>query len=178
MIFQDTTLAGAMLIDLEKREDERGYFARVMCKEEFREHGLASEFVQSNHSHNRKAGTLRGMHFQRAPHSEAKLVRCVRGAIYDVIVDLRSNSPTFRRWEGFELSAENSQMLYVPEGFAHGFLTLCDDVDVTYQVSHPYTPDAESGYRYNDPTFDIVWPREIAVISSKDRDWPPFEAPA
>jgi len=171
MLFSPTTLKDAMLIDIEKRGDDRGYFARTMCRDEFAAHGLVSEFVQANHSYNRMRGTLRGMHFQRAPHEEVKLVRCVRGAILDVIIDLRPASPTYRKWEGFELSAENGRLLYVPGGFAHGFQTLVDDVDVTYQVSHPYTPTAEGGVRYDDPAFGIEWPEPVTVISPKDASW-------
>jgi len=171
MLFSPTTLKDAMLIDIEKRGDDRGYFARTMCRDEFAAHGLVSDFVQANHSYNRSRGTLRGMHFQRAPHEEVKLVRCVRGAILDVIIDLRPESPTYRKWEGFELSAENGRLLYVPGGFAHGFQTLVDDVDVTYQVSHPYTPAAEGGVRHDDPAFGIRWPEPVTVISPKDASW-------
>jgi dTDP-4-dehydrorhamnose 3,5-epimerase len=171
MLFSPTTLKDAMLIDIEKRGDDRGYFARTMCRDEFAAHGLVSDFVQANHSYNRSRGTLRGMHFQRSPHEEVKLVRCVRGAILDVIIDLRPDSPTYRKWEGFELSAENGRLLYVPGGFAHGFQTLVDDVDVTYQVSHPYTPAAEGGVRHDDPAFGIRWPEPVTVISPKDASW-------
>jgi len=171
MLFSPTTLKDAMLIDIERREDERGYFARTMCREEFRAHGLAADFVQANHSYNRRRGTLRGMHFQRAPHEEIKLVRCVRGAIFDVIIDLRPDSPTYMRWEAFELTAENGRSLYVPSGFAHGFQTLVDHVDVIYQVSHPHTPSAEGGLRYDDPKFGIVWPEQVTVIAPKDLAW-------
>jgi dTDP-4-dehydrorhamnose 3,5-epimerase len=171
MLFSPTTLKDAMLIDIEKRGDDRGYFARTMCRDEFAAHGLVSDFVQANHSYNRSRGTLRGMHFQRSPHEEVKLVRCVRGAILDVIIDLRPESPTYRKWEGFELSAENGRLLYVPGGFAHGFQTLVDDVDVTYQVSHPYTPAAEGGVRHDDPAFGIRWPEPVTVISPKDASW-------
>ncbi len=174
MIFTPATLPGAVLIDIQRKHDERGYFARTMCRDEFASRELAADFVQSNHSFNRREGTLRGLHMQASPHAEVKLVRCVRGAIYDVIVDLRPSSPAYLRWEGFELSADNGRMLYVPEGFAHGFQTLCDDTDVTYQVSHPYVPGAEIGVRYNDPTFNIAWPLPVAVISPKDASWPDF----
>lgn len=175
MIFTPATLDGAFLIDIERKEDERGYFARVMCRDEFSGFGLIADFVQANHSFNRRQGTLRGMHMQASPHAEVKLVRCVRGAIYDVIIDLRTSSPSYLRWEGFELSADNGRLLYIPEGFAHGFQTLCDETDVTYQVSHPYTPSAERGVRYNDPTFSIGWPLPVTAISSKDASWPDFE---
>jgi dTDP-4-dehydrorhamnose 3,5-epimerase len=172
MQFGRTSLQDAALITLEPREDQRGWFSRTFCREEFTKHGLLGDFPQTNHSHNRSRGTLRGMHYQREPHGEAKLVRCVRGAIYDVIVDLRPSSPTFRKWEGFMLSEENSRQLYVPPGFAHGFLTLADAVDVVYQVSHPYTPAAEGGLRYDDPAIGIVWPEPVVVISEKDAAWP------
>jgi dTDP-4-dehydrorhamnose 3,5-epimerase len=178
MLFSPTRLRDAVVIEVERRFDERGYFARTMCRREFEEHGLAGDFVQTNHSYSRHRGTLRGMHYQRPPHGEAKLVRCVRGSIYDVIIDLRPTSPTYGRWEGFELSADNGRMLYVPEGFAHGFQTLEDEVDVTYQVSHPYTPVAEGGLRHDDPAFRIAWPLPVSVISAKDAGWPSFQAAA
>jgi dTDP-4-dehydrorhamnose 3,5-epimerase len=172
MQFGRTTLEDAFLVTMEPREDDRGWFARTFCRDEFLSHGLIGDYPQTNHSHNRRRGTLRGLHFQREPHGEAKLVRCVRGAIYDVIADLRPSSPTFRRWEGFTLTEDNQRLLYVPPGFAHGFLTLEDSVDVVYQVSHPYTPSAEGGVRYDDPALGIVWPEPIVVISEKDAAWP------
>jgi dTDP-4-dehydrorhamnose 3,5-epimerase len=172
MKFTPTSLADATVIDLEKRGDERGFFARTFCAEEFGRAGLVTDFVQANHSHNVSAGTLRGMHFQRAPHGEVKVVRCVKGAIHDVIIDLRAGSPSYGRWEGFDLTEENGRMLYVPAGFAHGFQTLVDDTTVVYQVSHPYTPGAEGGVRWDDPAFAIAWPRAVAVISEKDAAWP------
>jgi dTDP-4-dehydrorhamnose 3,5-epimerase len=178
MKFSKTSLADAVLIDLDRRADERGFFARVFCAEEFAAAGLVTEYPQSNHSHNTARGTLRGLHFQRAPHREAKLVRCVRGAIFDVMIDLRSGSPSYGRWEGFELTAENGRMLYVPAGFAHGFQTLRDDTDVTYQVSHPYTPGAEHGLRWDDPAFAVAWPLPVAVISEKDATWPDIDLAA
>lgn len=174
MIFLPTLLQGAYFIDMEKRHDSRGYFARTMCGAEFEERGLVSHFVQTNHSHSVVRGTLRGMHFQRPPHMEAKLVRCVRGAIYDVIVDLREGSPTYLRSQAVELSAMNGRSLYVPEGFAHGFQTLADNTDVIYAVSHPYSPAAEAGVRYDDATLGISWPEPISVISERDAAWPPF----
>jgi dTDP-4-dehydrorhamnose 3,5-epimerase len=172
MEFTKTSLAGAMLIDIRKLGDERGYFARTFCAEEFGKAGLVTDFPQANHSHNVRAGTLRGMHFQRAPHAEVKVVRCVRGALHDVIIDLRPESPTYRRWEGFELTAANGRMLYVPAGFAHGFQTLEDDTDAAYMVSHPYTPGAEGGVRFDDPAFGIAWPLPVSTISEKDAAWP------
>ena len=176
MQFTKTSLADAMVIDLKKLGDERGFFARTFCAAEFAKAGLVAEFVQANHSHNVAAGTLRGMHFQRAPHGEVKLVRCVQGAIHDVIIDLRPESPTYRRWEGFDLDAETGRMLYVPAGFAHGFQTLRDETHVTYQVSHPYTPAAEGGVRWDDPAFGIAWPLPVGVISPKDAAWPLLDA--
>lgn len=172
MIFTETKLPGAFVIDLERREDDRGYFARTFCAREFAAHGLETAFVNTNASYSAQKGTLRGMHFQHAPHSEVKLVRCTQGAIHDVIIDMRPESPTRGEWIGVELSRENGRMLYVPEGFAHGFLTLTDDVDVTYQVSAFYTPGAEGGVRFDDPAFGVEWPGAIHVISEKDRTWP------
>jgi dTDP-4-dehydrorhamnose 3,5-epimerase len=175
MEFIRTSLTDAVVIELRKLADDRGFFARSFCAEEFGRAGLATSFPQSNHSHNLKAGTLRGMHFQRPPHGEVKVVRCVKGAIHDVIIDLRPESPTYRRWEGFDLTEENGRMLYVPAGFAHGFQTLRDDTDVTYQVSHPYTPGAEGGVRFDDPAFGIAWPLPVGTISEKDAAWPWLE---
>jgi dTDP-4-dehydrorhamnose 3,5-epimerase len=172
MHFTETRLKDAVLITLEKRGDERGFFARTFCAETFARAGLVRDFVQANHSANRRRGTLRGLHFQRAPHGEVKLVRCVKGAIHDVIVDLRRDSPSYGQWQGFDLTEENGHMLYVPTGFAHGFQTLADDSHVVYQVSHPYTPEAEGGLRWNDPALAIAWPLEPTVISPKDAAWP------
>lgn len=168
-------LQDAYLIDVDRRVDHRGFFARTFCQREFQNHGLATVMVQSNLSHNDKKGTLRGMHYQAPPAEEAKLILCTRGRIYDVIVDVRSTSPTFTRWFGVELSADNNRMLYVPEGFAHGFITLEDDSDVMYQVSQFYTPGQERGIRYDDPAIGIKWPRRVTVISEKDETWPEFE---
>lgn len=172
MIFHPTPLQDAVLIEIEKRGDERGYFARTFCAEEFTQAGLSDTFVQANHSANLRRGTLRGMHFQRAPHREVKLVRCVKGAIFDVIIDLRRDSSTYGRWHGFELTEKNGHALYVPGGFAHGFQTLGEDTHVAYQVSCSYTPAAEGGVRWNDPAFGIVWPLEPTVLSAKDASWP------
>lgn len=174
MIFTETKLKGAYIIDIEKREDSRGFFARGWCQKEFEAHNLTARILQVNLSSNLKKGTLRGMHYQVAPYEETKLVRCTRGGIYDVIVDVRSDSPTFKQWIGVELTEDNYRMLFVPEGFAHGFITLADRTDVTYQVSEFYTPGAERGARYNDPAFGIVWPAPAAVISEKDANWPDF----
>lgn len=172
MRFRPTDFADAFIIEMERRQDERGHFARTMCRTEFEAKGLAADFVQTNHSHNQSSGTIRGMHFQHAPFEEAKLVRCVRGAIYDVIVDLRPGSGTFRQWRGFELTEANGDSLYVPKGFAHGFLTLVDNCDVIYQVTQFYTPGAEAGVRYDDPAIGILWPAPIRVLSPKDQTWP------
>jgi len=175
MIFHETRLGGAWLIDLEKRVDERGFFARTWCREEFAAHGLATEFVQANVSFNEAAGTLRGLHYQRPPHWEAKLIQCVRGAIYDVIVDLRPDSPTYASWLGIELSATTRQMLYVPQGFAHGFQTLQPDTEVTYLMSTPYVPGSSCGIRFDDPALAIAWPLPITRISEGDRAWPTLQ---
>lgn len=174
MIFAETKLPGAYLIDIEKRGDQRGFFARAWCQKEFEAHGLIRRVVQANISLSKRKGTLRGMHYQAAPYAEAKLVRCTRGAIYDAIIDLRPDSPTYMQWLGVELTAENYRMLYVPEGFAHGFQTLVDNTEVAYQVSQFYTPEAEGGVRYNDPAFGIEWPLEVQVISDKDKSWPDY----
>ena len=171
MRFHETELPGAYLIELDKRADSRGFFARVWCEREFADHGLVSKVVQANTSFNHKAGTLRGMHFQAAPFQETKLVRCTLGAIYDVIVDLRPDSPTYKRWIGAELTASNYSMLYVPADFAHGFITLRDNTEVNYLVSEAYVPGAERGLRWNDPEIGIDWPRSVDVISDKDAAW-------
>lgn len=175
MIFHETKLKGAYLVELERREDDRGFFARGWCSKEAEVMGLVGDMVQFNVSFNEKKGTLRGMHFQAAPHKEVKLVRCVRGGIFDVIIDLRPDSPTFCQWVGVELTQANRNMLYVPEDFAHGFQTLTDDTEVNYLVSQFYTPAAERGVRFNDPAFGIRWPEEQErIISAKDLDWPDF----
>lgn len=176
MKFHQTELQGAYRIELDKLEDSRGFFARFWCQKEFEQHNLVSTVVQANTSFNTRAGTLRGMHYQAAPYEETKLVRCSRGGIYDVIVDLRPDSLTFKRWTAVELTADNYNMLYVPAGFAHGFITLEDNTEVTYLVSEAYTPGAERGLRWNDPVFGIVWSRPVEVISEKDAGWPDFGA--
>jgi dTDP-4-dehydrorhamnose 3,5-epimerase len=178
MIFHETTLKDAWLIELQKRGDERGFFARTYCETEFAAHGLVTRYVQQNTSFSKDKGTLRGMHFQRADAAEAKLVRCLRGAIMDIIVDLRGSSPTYMKHEAFELTDENRHQLYVPPGFAHAFQTLTDDVEVSYLVSSPYTPSAEGGLRYDDPALGIDWPVPVSVISDKDRVWPLLSADA
>jgi dTDP-4-dehydrorhamnose 3,5-epimerase len=176
MIFRPTALAGAMLVQAERHGDARGFFSRVYCEREFAAQGLPTRMVQSNLSFTRQAGTLRGMHFQAPPHEEDKLVHCVRGAIWDVIVDIRPGSPTWCRWIGVELSAANGLMLLVPKGFAHGFVTLEDDVAVAYQMSQFYVPGADRGARHDDPAFGIEWPVPVTHMSDKDRAWPDFPA--
>lgn len=175
MKFTETSLQGAYIIDIEPQEDERGFFARTWCVREFEEHGLNSRLVQCSVSHNKKKGTLRGMHYQAKPHEEVKLVRCTRGAIFDVIVDLRPDSPTFRRWSGISLSADGHCMIYVPEGFAHGIQTLVDDTEVFYQISEFYHPASARGVRCNDPAFGIEWPIAEMILSDRDRAFPVFE---
>lgn len=172
MIFGATALAGAYVIQAEPIHDARGMFARTWCAREFAAHGLSTQLAQINVSRNSVAGTLRGLHYQIEPHAEAKLVRCTVGSIYDVIVDLRSESTSYLRWVGVELSAERLNMLYVPEGFAHGFQTLRDDTEVVYQMSEFYAPEAARGIRFDDPAFAIRWPLPVASISSRDADWP------
>ena len=175
MLFTETPLAGAFVIDPERIADDRGFFARTYCEREFEAHGLTTRIAQTNLSYNPRRGTLRGMHLQRAPFAEAKLVRCTRGAIHDVIVDLRPGAPTFRAHFGVRLDADNRRMLYVPEGFAHGFLTLADDTEVSYQISQFYNPDFGTGVRWNDPAFGIAWPEEVRVIAERDRTYPDFQ---
>ncbi len=175
MIFTETKLKGAFVLEIKKIEDDRGFFGRSWCKNEMEEHGLNGEIVQANTSFSHRKGTLRGMHFQVPPYEEAKIIRCVRGAMYDVIIDLRPGSPTFRQWVGVELSQDNYKLFYVPEGFAHSFITLTDDVEVYYNVTAFYTPGAERGIRWNDKAFNIKWPIEPVVISTKDRDHPDFD---
>ena len=174
MKFHPTPLADACLVELEALRDERGAFARTFCVREFAAHDLETVFVQHSASTTTLAGTVRGMHFQREPHGEAKLVRCVRGAVFDVMVDLRPASPTYLRWAGFELSADNGRQLFIPNGFAHGFQTLTDDVELSYLISATYLPEASAGHRYDDPAFGIAWPRQVSVIADKDLAWPAF----
>jgi dTDP-4-dehydrorhamnose 3,5-epimerase len=176
LIFTETKLKNAYVIELEKLKDHRGFFARSWCQNEFKDHGLTNTIVQTNVSYNHKKGTLRGMHYQISPYEESKLVRCTRGAIYDVIIDLRPDSPTYKQWLGIELSSDNYQMLFVPEGFAHGFQTLNDNTEVTYQVSQFYTPGSERGIKWNDDAFMLKWPLDVTVISDKDESWPAFGA--
>jgi len=175
MKFNKTAILGAYIIELEKIGDERGFFARAWCQKEFREHDLVTQFVQCNLSFNKRGNTLRGMHYQSAPLEEVKLVRCTRGAIFDVIIDLRPESSTYLKWIGVELTSDNYNMLYIPEGFAHGYLTLTEEAEVFYQVSQFYSPGHERGVRWNDPVFKIDWPIDgDVVISEKDNNWPNF----
>jgi dTDP-4-dehydrorhamnose 3,5-epimerase len=175
MKFCETKLAGAFEIDLEPKPDERGFFARSWCLKEFEAQGLTPRLVQCSISLNSRKGTLRGMHYQEAPYQEAKLVRCTKGAIYDVVVDLRPDSPTYKDWIPVVLTAEKRNMIYVPEGCAHGFLTLEDKTEVCYQVSEFYRPECARGVRWNDPAFQITWPAKVEVISERDRVYPDFE---
>lgn len=175
MKFFETPLAGAYVIELEKIGDERGFFARAFCQREFAKHDLAREIVQVNNSLAERKGTLRGMHYQLAPKAETKMVRCIRGTLYDVILDLRSGSPTFGKHFGVELSAENRKMLYVPKGFAHGFVTLVDGTEAFYFVDEYYAPEQERGIRWNDPHFGIAWPIEPVVLSEKDKSHRNFD---
>jgi dTDP-4-dehydrorhamnose 3,5-epimerase len=174
MIFTETKLKGAFIVDLQKREDERGFFARTYCADEFAKHGLSINMPQSNMSLSKEKGTLRGMHFQVDGAEEAKLIRCTRGAILDVIIDIRKDSATYCQHIAVELTDLNHRMLYVPEGFAHGFITLTDNVEVAYQVSQFYTPGKEKGIRWNDPLFEIEWPTKNPIISEKDAVHPDF----
>lgn len=174
MLITPTRLNGAWLVEPEPIHDHRGFFARTFCVREFGVHGLETRFVQHSTSQSAQRGSLRGMHFQRSPFGEVKVVTCSKGAIWDVIIDLRPESPTYRRWQGFELTAENRRRLYVPKGFAHGFQTLEADAEVGYLISEFYAPEAASGVRFNDPCFGIDWPLPIAAISPKDAEWPDF----
>ena len=172
MKFTETPLKGAWVIDLEPRGDERGYFARVFCRKEFKAHGMEPNIKQCNLSYSKHAGTLRGLHYQKKPAEETKLVRCMNGALFDVVVDYRPDSPTYLQHFSVELSADNKRMLYVPHGFAHGFQTLKDDTEMLYMVSEYFTPEVEGGLRYNDPAFAVNWPQPVSVLSQKDAAWP------
>ncbi len=175
MIFENLSLKGSCLLKLEKHLDERGFFARTFCSKEFEEKGLNNKFLQSSISYNSKKGTLRGMHYQVAPHEEVKLVQCVKGAIYDVIIDLRTNSSTYCQWVGVELNEDNGNLVYVPKGFAHGFQTLTDETVVYYQISDFYAPESARGVRWDDPAFGINWPIDEPVISIKDSRLPDYK---
>jgi len=175
MLFTKTQLEDAWLIEPEPIRDSRGWFARTFCEREFEVHGLETHFVQHSMSQNVQRGTLRGMHFQTAPYAEVKLVRCLKGAIYDVIIDLNPGSPTYRQWQGFELSASNMRQIYIPKGFAHGFQTLDDGCEIGYLISEFYAQEASTGLRWDDPTFGIKWPLPVSVMSDKDKAWPDFK---
>ena len=176
MIFKKTAVKDAFIIEIEKITDERGFFARAWCKNEFEAHKLNTNLVQVNIAFNEKISTIRGMHYQISPFEETKLIRCTKGAIYDVIIDIRKSSPTYMKWIGVELREDNPRMLYVPEGFAHGYQTLEDKTEVTYQVSSFYTPNSEGGIRWNDPAFNITWPdTDVRVISEKDQNWSDYK---
>ena len=172
MIFNPTKLAGAFTIDVQPFQDSRGFFTRIFCEKEFAEHNLVKHFVQANHSGTHGKGVIRGMHFQHAPFSEVKLVKCVQGSIFDVIVDVRAGSPTFLQWFGAELSAENKRMMYVPAGFAHGFQSLSDYSEITYMVSAFYNKESERGVKYNDTKVNIEWPLPVSLVSDKDNNIP------
>jgi len=175
LILTPTAIAGAYVIDIEPRRDERGFFARTFCREELTAYDLEADVVQANVSWNQQRGTLRGLHYQAVPHEETKIVRCTRGAIWDVLLDLRPASATFGRWHAEELTADNHRMLYIPRGFAHGYLTLADDTEVFYLVGHRYVPESGRGVRWDDPAFAIQWPFQPSVISAADRShalWP------
>lgn len=175
VIFTPTRIAGVRVIDIEKRQDERGYFGRTWCERELAAQGLSTRIAQVNAAVSLKAGTLRGMHYQRAPFAEVKIMRCQRGAVFDVIVDLRRDSATYSQWVGVELTAENGRMLYAPEGCAHGYVTLREDTELSYSTSQFYAPDAAHGVRFDDPAFGIQWPVAASVISAQDRNWPILE---
>ncbi len=177
MLFQETILAGAWIIELEPVSDHRGFFTRTFCTDEYARHGLETSFLQHSLSGSLTRGTVRGMHFQRPPHEEVKVVTCIKGEVWDVILDLRPDSPTFCRWAGFKLTAENRRRIYIPKGFAHGFQTLSDDAEVSYLISTPYRPESASGVRYDDPAFAIRWPLPVAAISDRDRGWADFSPP-
>jgi dTDP-4-dehydrorhamnose 3,5-epimerase len=175
VIFTESKLKGAYLITLKTAYDQRGSFTRTFCRDEFGKQDLVTEFLQNSLSENTYKGTLRGMHYQEHPAVEVKLVQCVRGALYDVIIDLRPASDTYCSWEGFELSAENRKLLYIPEGFAHGFITLADDTAIYYMISEKYRPELARGVRFDDPVFAIKWPEVEMIITEKDRSWPDYE---
>lgn len=175
MIFTETKLKGAFLVEIKKLEDERGFFGRAWCQKEFEEHGINTTIRQINTSASVKKGTIRGMHYQIDPYQESKFIRCTRGSVYDVIIDLRPDSPTFMQWVGHELSESNYRMVYVPGNFAHGVVSLEDNSEIYYPVSEFYTPGAERGLRYNDPAFNIEWPIEITEVSDKDKSHANFD---
>lgn len=175
MIFEELDVAGAFVVEPQRREDDRGYFARVWCGDELARRGLVERVAQINTGFSPKAGTLRGLHYQLPPHAEVKFARCTRGAVYDVVLDLRRSSPSYRAWAAVELTADDGRMLYVPEGCAHGYLTLADDSELEYLTSHPYAPGAARGVRFDDAAFAIAWPSLPRVISQADRSWADFD---
>lgn len=175
MKFHESKISGTFEIEPELKIDDRGYFARTWCKQQFERHGLSSNLVQCSISFNVREGTLRGLHYQAAPHAETKLVRCTKGSIYDVVVDLRPESPTFKNWVGVVLTGVNHRMLYIPQGCAHGFLTLEPESEVFYQMSEFYNPEAARGVRWNDPAFQVAWPKKVEVIAERDRIYPDFK---
>lgn len=176
MEFSKTSLKDALIIEPKRLEDERGFYARGLCQKEFADQGLVLNIVQSNISFTHKKATLRGMHYQQAPHQEVKIVRCTRGAIYDVIIDMRTESPTFKQWLGVELTEDNRKTLYIPGGFAQGFITLRDNTEVSYSVNEYYHPEVETGLRFNDPAFGIEWPITPEIMTDKDKSWPDYES--
>lgn len=175
MLFTETAIPGVWVIDVERHEDERGFFGRMWCRSEFEDHGLNPRVAQANVGYSKERGTLRGLHYQAAPHEEAKYIKCTHGAVFDVAVDLRAGSPTLHRWFGIELNDRNRTMLYVPEGCAHGYMSLTDDAEILYLTSEDYAPDAAGGARWDDPAFGIEWPINVEVISEQDRRWPLVE---
>ncbi len=177
MKFTEISLRGAFLIEMEPKTDDRGFFARSWCRDEFSTRGLNTQIVQCNVGFSDRAGTLRGIHYQQAPHAEAKVVRCTRGAVYDVMIDLRPDSTTFGEWHACELSVENRLMIYIPEGFGHGYQTLADETEIFYQTSEFYHPESAVGVRFDDPAFSIDWPVQVTAISDTDRSWPDFAFP-
>ena len=176
MKFKKTKIAGSWVVYLDQIDDERGFFARAWCRKEFASRGISSELAQANLSFSQRAGTFRGMHFQRAPHEEMKMVRCLHGAIFDVVLDLRPDSPTYCQWHGEEINSDNRRMMVVPEGCAHGFQTLVDNTEILYLVSEAYAPESESGVRWDDPTFDIKWPLSASEMSERDSSYPNFKS--
>jgi len=175
MLFEESKIGGVFEVQLERKADERGFFARSWCREEFERAGLNSGLAQCSISYNPRKGTLRGMHYQAPPYAEAKLIRCTGGAIYDVVVDLRAQSPTYRQWAGFTLTADNRAMVYIPEGCAHGFLTLEDESEIFYQISEFYNAESARGVRWDDPAFGIAWPEKPRMMSERDRTYPDFQ---
>ncbi len=175
MIFTEIDIPGAFTVEFEEKTDDRGFFARSWCEREFAALGLANKIVQCNVGYSTRAGTLRGIHYQDAPHAETKVVRCTRGAVYDVIVDVRPDSPTYGKWSGRELTADNRLMLFIPEGFGHGYQTIENDTEIFYQTSEFYHPESATGIRYDDPAFVINWPLPITAISDTDRSWPDYQ---